>query len=299
MTRTARPRRAAGLLAKAGSRGFLAVCAAPGPRAARAAEASALFPSAFSVEHVVVQTDPDGATFRSDPVIDTYGGSTLVSVRPGGSRVIVDFTKRTVTEVSVEKSTYWTLTFSQMGDLSRRLAKADERPSARTNRAAAASPAPAIQVVEVADDGRERLAAVATPGSPGRAGTKRFRAFVENGPSADVWVDGSVRVPRPALDALESFEKEALGSGASAIPTQLVLAARRAADGAVPVRVKRPLSSTGGTVEDVVTALTPLPALPQKLLAIGDGFRRAPSPLEEMVAFAEEEASRDSSRLVK
>ena len=45
--------------------------------------------------------------------------------------------------------------------------------------------------------------------------------------------------------------------------------------------------------------LDPLPAFPQKLLVIGDGFRRVPSPLEVMVAFAEEEASRDSSRLVK
>ncbi len=67
----------------------------------------------------------------------------------------------------------------------------------------------------------------------------------------------------------------------------------------MPVRVKRPLAAAGGTAEDVVTALTPLPAFPQKLLAIGDGFRRVASPLEEMVAFAEDEASRDSSRLVK
>jgi len=65
------------------------------------------------------------------------------------------------------------------------------------------------------------------------------------------------------------------------------------------VRVRRPLSLGGGVVEDVVTALTPLPVFPQKLLVIGDGFRRAPSPLEIMVAFAEDEASRDSSRLVK
>jgi len=41
--------------------------------------------------------DPGGDTFQAQAVVDTYGGSTLVSVRPGGSRVIVDSAKRTVT----------------------------------------------------------------------------------------------------------------------------------------------------------------------------------------------------------
>lgn len=258
-----------------------------------------LFPAAFSVEHHVVQTDPGGDTFHAQPVVDTYGGSTLVSVRPGGSRMIVDFARRTVTEVNVEKSTYWTLSFSQMGELSRRLAKAEERPSAGPIRVPNVAVRREIRVEEVGDGGRDRLAASGVP-TP-RAGARHFRAFVENGPSADVWVDGTVRLSRAALDALESFEKDALGSGAApdVSPAQLVGAARRAADGAVPVRVRRPLSSAGGAVEDVVTALTPLTGFPQKLLVIGDGFRRVPSPLEVMVDFAEDEASRDSSRLVK
>ncbi|MEO8584734.1 MAG: hypothetical protein ABI584_01095 [Acidobacteriota bacterium] len=271
------------------------------PVSAADAPAAVLFPAAFSVEHQLVQTDPDGDTFRAQPVVDTYGGSTLVSVRPGGSRVIVDFARRTVTEVSVEKSTYWTLSFSQMGELSRRLAKAEERPSA-----ASAAPARApnaaikqdIRVEEVRDGGRESIAA---PGSPApRGGARHFRVFVESGPLADVWVDGTVRLSPAALDALDSFEKDALGSAAptTVSPAQLVGAARRAA-GAVPVRVRRPLSVAGGSVEDVVSNLTSLPAFPQKLLAIGDGFRRVASPLEGMVAFAEDEASRDSSRLVK
>jgi hypothetical protein len=265
------------------------------------APAAALFPAAFSVEHYVVQTDPSGDSFRAQPVVDTYGGSTLVSVRPGGTRVIVDFGKRTVTEVSVEKSTYWTLTFSQMGDLSRRLAKADERPSAppaASLRSAAAVVSQEIRVEDVADTGRDRLAA---PGSSApRAGARHLRAFVMNGPSADVWVDGTVRLSGPALDALESFENDALGSGAARVaPARLVAAARRAANGAIPVHVRRPLAAGGGSAEDVVTSLTPLPSVPQKLLVIGDGFRRVASPLEEMVAFAEDEASRDSSRLVK
>lgn len=281
---------------------FVFVLALAGASAApaRAADAPAvLFPAAFSVEHQLVQTDPGGDTFRAQPVVDTYGGSMLVSVRSGGSRVIVDFARRTVTEVSIERSTYWTLSFSQMGELSRRLAKAEQRPSVASARAPNAAVKQDIRVEEVSDGGRDRLAA---PGGPApRVGARRFRAFVENGPSADVWVDGTVRLLPAALDALESFEKDALGSAAvpTVSPAQLVGAARRAADGAVPVRVRRPLSSAGGVVEDVVTSLTPLPAFPQKLLVIGDGFRRVPSPLEEMVAFAEDEASRDSSRLVK
>jgi hypothetical protein len=268
------------------------------PRAARAADVSGtLFPVPFTVEHALVQTDADGSQFRTDTVTDTYGGSHLVSVRSGGSRVIVDFARREITEVSVEKSTFWTLSFSQMGDLSRRLAKAEERPLAASARTPNAVVKPDIRVEEVSDAGRERLAA---PGGPApRAGTRHFRASVENGPVADVWVDGTVHLSRPALDALESFERDALGSTAAftVSPAELVGAARRAG-GAVPVSVRRTLAG-GSTSDDTAVSLTPLSVFPQKLLLIGDGFRRVPSPLEVMVAFAEEEASRDSSRLVK
>lgn len=269
------------------------------PRAARAADVpGALFPVPFTVEHALLQTDADGSQFRTDTVIDTYGGSHLVSVRPGGSRLIVDFARREITDVSVERSTYWTLSFSQMGELSRRLAKAEERPTSAKVRTLVL-PSPAVKVEEIdASPERQPLAGGAMAV---RAGTRHFHASVENGPSADVWVDGTVRLTRAALDALESFEKDALGSAAAPVfsPTQLVGAARRAAGGAVPVRVRRQLSAGGGAVEDTVTALTNLPIFPQKLLVIGDGFRRVPSPLEVMVAFAEEEASRDSSRLVR
>ncbi len=274
---------------------LLLLAAAP---AARSEEVTgALFPVAFSVEHRIVQTEPGGETFRGESVVDTYGGSMLVSVRPRGSRVIVDFAKRTVTEVSVEKSTYWTLSFSQMGDLTRRLQKADERPLTESARTTNASASPEIRLEEVRDGGREPLA---TPDVPApRAGVRRFRAWVDGGLSADVWVDGSVRLAAPAMDAVEAFEREALSGGTVGVPARLVAAARRAANGGVAVRVRRPLSAAGGVSEDVVTALTPLAVFPRNLLAVGDGFRRVASPLEEMVAFAEEEASRDSSRLRK
>lgn len=267
---------------------------------ARAADApGALFPVSFSVEHVLVQTDADGTSFTTDPVTDTYGGSHLVSVRAGGSRVIVDFARREITEVSVEKSTYWTLSFSQMTDLARRLAKADERPERSTLARPRPVPAAASAVkVEEVDASRERQPLAA--GSPGARPARHLRAFVENGPSADVWLDGTVRLTPAALLALESFERDVLAAASKddAPAHVLTAAARRAGGGAFPVRVRRTLGA-GGTSDDTALSVVPLPAFPQRLLAVGDGFRRVPSPLEVMVAFAEEEASRDSSRLVK
>ena len=299
-SRACRPRLAVALVLLAAAVTLLALCAAFAPRPAHGADATPmLFPVPFTVEHQVVETEPGGEMFRTDAVTDTYGGTTLVSVRPGGSRIIVDFAKRTVTEVSVEKSTYWTLTFSQMGDLSRRLAKAEDRPSIPAPRSASsAAVGTAVRVEESSDPGREPPGASPGPSPRGRA--RHFRAWIEGGPAAEVWVNETVRLTPAALDALEAFEKDALGGGAQSLaPSALVAAARRAAGGAIPVRVRRPLSTSGGSVDDVVSSLTPLPAFPQKLLVIGDGFRRVPSPLEEMVAFAEDEASRDSSRLVK
>jgi hypothetical protein len=282
------------------SRACFASLVVAAPRAARAADVSgALFPVPFTVEHALLQTDADGSQFRTDKVADTYGGSHLVSARSGGSRVIVDFARREITEVSVEKSTYWTLSFSQMGDLTRRLAKAEERPLAVSARTPNTAVKRDIRVEEVSDAGRDRLAA---PGGPApRAGTRHFRASVENGPVADVWVDRSTRLTPAALDALESFERDVLGvaSKEETPVSSLAAAARRAAGGAVPVRVRRTLGAGGGTSDDTAVSLTLLSAFPQKLLVIGDGFRRVPSPLEVMVAFAEEEASRDSSRLLK
>jgi hypothetical protein len=116
-------------------------------------------------------------------------------------------------------------------------------------------------------------------------------------------VDPSLPLGPAALSALEGFESDALGSTVSSpnirTASELESAARRAGAG-VPVRSLR--SSAGGargSLEDISLRAEALPALPQKLLKIEDGFRRVSSPLETMVAFAEEEASRDSSRRAK
>ena len=76
---------------------------------------------------------------------------------------------------------------------------------------------------------------------------------------------------------------------------ELVLAARQKGDGAFPVRTRRALLTPDGTDsgtvrEDVVTRLAPLP-FPKKLLELPETLRRVPSPLETMVAFAEDEAA--------
>ena len=89
------------------------------PRATSAAEApGVLFPVAFTVEHALVQTDADGSQFRTDAVTDTYGGSHLVSVRPGGSRVIVDFARREITEVSAVVDWYGPADFAALHGMS-------------------------------------------------------------------------------------------------------------------------------------------------------------------------------------
>jgi len=260
-----------------------------------------LVPSPFSVTHQLVRTDADGSEFRAAPVTDNYGGSYLVSVRPGGSRVIVDFARRETTEVNVEKSTYWSLSFSKMSDLARRLAKAGggpPRPSVRSPLAA-----PAIRVETGEASGRGRLPTSASPQGTGSAPLRRYRAWVEGGPEAEIWVDGSVTLGAAALDALENFEREALGaetavSADGTTPSALVAAARRAAGGALPLRVRR-TDAAGGSSEDVVSAVVLLPTLPPPLLAVGEGFRRVPSPLEAMVAFAEEEAALSAPRSPK
>ena len=118
----------------------------------------------------------------------------------------------------------------------------------------------------------------------------------------DVWVDPSLPLGPAALAALETFENDALGSTVSPevrTASELEAAARRSGAG-VPVRTRRsPAEGSSGSFEDVALRAEPLAALPQKLLKIEDGFRRVSSPLEAMVAFAEEEASHDSSRRTK
>lgn len=268
---------------------ILAAAAAVAP-AVRGAEPRPVFPVPFVVEHHTVRSEPGGEELVSETVTDTYGGSFLVSVRPGGSRTIVDFARREMTEVDSAKGTYWTLGFGRMQELRDRVARA-QRPQDRPRTARPAA-LPEIRLEEL-PAGREAT----RPG--GRLATRHLRASAEGAPGLEVWVDASVTLKPEALEALRAFESEALGSDAAAgrTPGELLHAVRLRAAGAFPVRTRRALGSDdarAAVLEDVVTRLETVPAFPEKLVTLGPGFRRVPSPLEIVAAFEDEEAARTS-----
>ncbi len=89
------------------------------------AQSGLLFSEAFRVEHHLEQMDESGDRMISEAVLDTYGGSWIVSERPDGSRMIVDFSRREVTEIRPQRSAFWTVSFDRLGELHRRLAAAE------------------------------------------------------------------------------------------------------------------------------------------------------------------------------
>ena len=105
------------------------------------AQPGPLFPEAFRVEHHLVQDDGDGSRFVGEAVVDTYGGSWIVSQRPDGSRLIVDFARRELTEVRVDRGVYWTVSFGRFAELRSRLRAAQGLGQVEERRRGAA-PAP-------------------------------------------------------------------------------------------------------------------------------------------------------------
>lgn len=262
----------------------------------KAESAKPLFPTPFVVEHRMVQTGSDGEEYHTETVTDTYGGSWLVSARANGTRTVVDFARREVMEIDPSKGTYWVLSFSRMAELRDRLERAEGgAPAKRSAPTAAAAPKATIRVEE-SDESATRGA---RPAPLGRASVRHLRAFSEPGTAGvDVWVDGAVRLSAEAREALLRFESDALGAAtrSAAEPTvaDLIDAVREKTNGAFPVRTRRPVAASdaaAGLIEDEVTRLETLPAFPQKLVAAGPGFRRIASPLETMVAFAEDDAA--------
>lgn len=254
------------------------------------------FPVPFTVEHQVFDGSLGGAPVESAPVKDTYGGSFLVSERPDGSRMIVDFARREVTEVRTAEGTYWTLSFGRFSDLRRRLREAESTgvPAAPPTRIAAAKPA--IRVEEVQESGRSSLRnGLMTTGSVPR----RLRASVEGGATLDAWVDpGAPRLTAEGVAALGDFERTVLGAqDGSAGVADLLDAIRNREAGALVVRTRRvvgdgPVAGADApVVEDVVTRAEPAAALPKALVSIPEGLRRVSSPLEVVVSWAEDEAA--------
>jgi hypothetical protein len=261
-----------------------------------------LFAAPFMVEHHVVQTEPDGAASATEPVTDHYGGSWIVSVRPDGSRLVVDFARREVTEVRPAASTYSTIGFERLAELNDRLrvASTPQRSSGPTSGHNAegrgnAAAGPSILVQRLPDG----------PGAPPSVRAARAmnqgvtRLKVTGGAESDsieVWCDQRFRLSERARTALAELEADVLSGGSPrpAGPAALLTAARGFADGAVPVRTIRKVGAGGGvrTIEDVATRLEKIERFPMNLVTVPDGYRRVPHPLEVMVAFVEEEAAR-------
>lgn len=250
------------------------------------AQTGPLFPESFQVEHHLVQDDGDGNRFTGEPVVDTYGGSWIVSQRPDGGRMIVDLERREMTEVRPSDGTYWTVTFDRFAELQARLRAAQglDKPEEPKKAAAAAS---SVVVTEV--QGEVRSAA----GLSAKAGVRRLQVARGGARALEVWVDPSVRLTPAAMAAMDSLESAASGRREDA-PGRLLSAARSHAAGAVPVRTVRPLAASG-QVEDVTTRLERLDKFPGELIQIPEGLRRVPHPLEAAVRFLEEDAERNAA----
>lgn len=265
-----------------------------------------LFPEPFRVEHYLIQEDGDGSRFVGEPVVDTYGGSWIVSERPDGSRVVIDLARREITEVRPSKGVYWTVSFDRFAELQgllrsvQGLAKAPETdPAAPPGRKAAAAP-PELVVTEVTGEaaGRRNAASLAD-----RPGVQRLRVSQKDAaaPLLDVWVDPSHRLTPAALGAVASLESVLEGPGtgsaeaAGVPPGRSLAAARIHAAGAFPVRTLRPLAAPGAHIEDVTTRLERLERFPTELAEIPEGLRREPHPLEAVVRFLAEDAERNAA----
>ncbi|HSF39575.1 MAG TPA: hypothetical protein VLT87_07260 [Thermoanaerobaculia bacterium] len=273
-----------------------AATAQPGP--------GPLFPEPFRVTHHLVQDDGDGSRFVGEPVVDTYGGSWIVSERPDGSRLVVDLARRELTEVRTEKGTYWTVSFDRFAELQQRLRAAQglaPEPDGTAEKAAA-RPAPELVVTEVTAEAAQKSGTSLAD----RPGVRRLRVTRKDteksgaaAPLLDVWVDPSVRLTPAALGAVSSLETVLTGPDAAdpaAVPPGRALAAVRVkAAGALPVRTVRPLPVPGAQVEDETTRLERLERFPSELAQIPEGLRRVPHPLESVVRFLEEDAERNAA----
>ena len=230
------------------------------------AQAGPLFPQPFRVEHHLVQDDGDGSRFVGESVVDTYGGSWIVSQRPDGARLIVDLARRELTEVQPEKGTYWTLSFDRLAELQVRLRQAqglarrsgdgeDDEKSARANSsrttatpggsAGAREGAEADLLITEAPVADKSLAAAPSSsaavggGAPSeRPGVKHLHVASRRAPgavAADVWVDPALRLTPSAQAAIGALETALAGPAASSPSTAGIDKAGGASEALAPV----------------------------------------------------------------
>jgi len=272
-----------------------ALCAAAGAQQGP----GPLFPEPFRVAHRLIQEDGDGSRFVGEPVMDTYGGSWIVSERPDGSRLIVDLARRELSEVRPDKGVYWTVSFDRFAELQKQMRDAQGlAPEKKETGKAAAHPAAELVVTEVAADAGRRSGAASLADRPG---VRRLRVSRKDAgkPLLDVWVDPSVRLTPAALGAVASLETVLAGPDAGGDgdvpPARSLAAARSQAGGAIAIRTVRPLAAPGSQVEDEATKVERLDRFPSELAEIPEGLRRVPHPLESVVRFLEEDAKRNAA----
>ena len=278
----------------------LIACALVATAAAAQTGPGPLFPEPFRVTHHLVQDDGEGSRFVGEPVVDTYGGSWIVSQRPDGSRLIVDLDRRELTGIEKDKGMYWTVSFDRFAELQGLLRAAqgvagpEKAVDTPERRAAAVSPGvPELVVTEVNGDGDRRAARTGEASVADKAGVRRLRVSRDGASVLDVWVDPSLRLNAAAVGAMSSLETVLAGPDRDAVsPGRSLAAARAHALGAFAVRTLRPLGGTG-QVEDVATKLDRLERFPSELAEIPEGLRRVPHPLEAVVRFLEDERERD------
>lgn len=260
-----------------------------------------LFPESFRVTHHLVQDDGDGSRFVGEPVVDTYGGSWIVSERPDGSRLVVDLVRRELTEVRPEKGIYWTVSFDRFAELQSRLQAAQvTRTPKKAAAKSAMAPEPELMVTEVpVGEGARSLRqanAANTASVADKPGVRRLRVALKGESSEDafeVWVDPSVRLTPAALNAVGGLEAVLSGPSSPTAPGRMLATARAHASGALPVRTVRQVASGMGQVEDVATNVERLERFPSELVEIPEGLKRVPHPLEAAVRFLEEDAERN------
>lgn len=266
--------------------------------------AGVLFPAPFLVEHGVVQTDADGTVFATEPVMDYYGGSWIVSERADDSRLVIDFARREITEIRPESASYTVIGFDRMAGLLRELhaIEGGGAPAAKAAVADSDDEGPRLRVVEarVGEEAHLKLASQANPliERPGVRHLKVLRDDPRTGQTAtvlDAWFDPQIRFGRTALEALDGFEAEVLGatSANEKSSPSAALALARGEAGSLPILTVRSASFDGsgaGLVEDSARRVEVLDAFPVDLVSAPEGFRRTPHPLELMVAHAEREA---------
>ena len=243
-----------------------------------------LFPEPFRVAHRLIQEDGDGTRFEGEPVVDTYGGSWIVSQRPDGTRVIVDLVRRELTEVRPDKGTYWTVSFDRFAELQSRmrelrtsnataLAGAEKTPAEKEARpqGGVAPPSFELEVTEEpggvatktvrgARAGNALGAESPIEGPAAKPGVRHLRVARKGAPAGEaaleVWVDPSVHLTPAAVVAIAALESETLAAPAgrdkstpltvSGSPGRFLAAARAQGAGALPVRSVRPAATDEG-----------------------------------------------------